>query len=102
MKTIKELLTNEWMNSSIVLAQIAHVLFSYATVMTVAYFTGTSLLALGITAAVVVAYAAVKEFWYDANFELPVQTAFDNWLDFSMFCLGLVLGFGVASIGLIK
>lgn len=38
-----------------------------------------SLWAIG---AVVIA-AAVKEFWFDANNEVPKQTAFDNWTDFA-------------------
>jgi hypothetical protein len=36
--------------------------------------------------------AALKEFWYDKNYELPKQTTADNTLDFLMYFTGLVIG----------
>lgn len=98
MKTLKELLTNSWMNNANVLAQIGHVLFGYALMLTVAYFSNTSFMYLGIFAGALIVYAALKEFWYDANYELPKQTWKDNLLDFSMYMLGLLVGFGIAMI----
>ena len=37
------------------------------------------------------ALAAVKEFWFDANFETPTQTAEDNLIDFGTYLLGVSL-----------
>jgi len=49
------------------------------------------------TLIVVVVAAALKEFVYDAHFETdPVQTAADNWQDFSGWVAGAVLGLGFA------
>ena len=78
------------MNDSVVLAQIAHVLGGYGVVLTSAYWGGTK--AALISAALLTLYAGLKEFWYDANYELPKQTTFDNVLDFSMYCVGMTIG----------
>ena len=43
------------------------------------------------TFAVIVALAAVKEFWFDANYEVPKQTNFDNWTDFAGYLFGVCL-----------
>lgn len=90
-------LTNRWMNDPRYLAQVGHFLGAYSLVFTVHHFTNTRITGYvfiaGITA------AALKEFWYDANYELPKQTSFDNWLDFSMYVAGGVVGF---AIGLLK
>jgi multisubunit Na+/H+ antiporter MnhB subunit len=98
----KKILTNSWMNNADVLAQIGHSLAGYALMLTVAYFSNTSFLWLGIFASALTTYAAIKEFWYDANYEIPKQTNLDNITDFSFYCVGLVVGFGVAMIKLIK
>lgn len=36
--------------------------------------------------------AAVKEYWYDANYELPKQTFSDNTMDFAFYQLGAGVG----------
>ena len=79
------------MNNANVLAQINHVIGGYALLLTVGYFTHSWIWLIA-TIALGIILAAVKEFWYDANYELPVQTDGDNWLDFSMYMLGLALG----------
>lgn len=88
-------LKNKWMNDPKVLAQIGHVLGGYAAVLTARYVSGGELAAV-IVAGLVVAYAAVKEFWYDKNYEIPVQTDADDVLDFSMYCVGTIIGLGVS------
>lgn len=95
-----DFLKNKWMNDANVLAQIGHFLGGYAIVLTAAFF-GRQWAALGFGAALLV-YAAVKEFWYDANYEIPHQTAADNWLDFSMYAVGITVGLVVvfAKLGL--
>ena len=43
-------------------------------------------------APIVTIVAAVKEFYIDARYEVPPQTAHDNWLDFLGYVLGAVVG----------
>lgn len=88
-------LTNKWMNDATVLAQIGHVLGGYSLVMTTAYLSNNSHAWTLFFAALLVAYAGVKEFWYDAKYEIPVQTWKDNLLDFSMYVVGLIVGLTV-------
>lgn len=40
----------------------------------------------------VIIAAALKEFWFDAKYEVPKQTSFDNWSDFAGYALGAMLG----------
>lgn len=89
-----DFLKNSWMNDANVLAQIGHVLGGYGIVLTGAFW-GNQWVALGLAGGTI-AYAGVKEFWYDARFELPKQTAADNWLDFSMYCVGVAAGLASA------
>jgi hypothetical protein len=35
--------------------------------------------------------ASLKEFWFDANYEVPKQTPLDNWSDFAGYTFGLLL-----------
>ncbi|MFI5091078.1 MAG: hypothetical protein ACHP7P_13565, partial [Terriglobales bacterium] len=44
--------------------------------------------------AVAVPAAAIKEFWFDANYEVPHQTFMDNLEDFGGYMLGILLGIG--------
>ncbi len=81
---------NRWMNDPRYLAQIGHTLGGYAIVLTAFLFFGRPSLLFSLPAIVVA--AALKEFWYDARYELPKQTAFDNWLDFGFYLVGAGLG----------
>ena len=85
-------LHNKWMNDPDVLAQIGHILGGYAVVFTAAAFTQE----WPYWAGALMAYAALKEFWYDANYEIPKQTWQDNLLDFCMYGVGAGLGVFVA------
>ena len=88
---------NKWMNDPNVLAQIAHVLGGFAIVLTVAYCVRAHrpralAFAVGVAAIGVIAYAAVKEFWYDPNYEDPPQTTADNVIDFVSYVVGAAIG----------
>lgn len=78
------------MNNPDFLAQAAHSGWACAIVLIANLLGGTW--ACLIVAALMVGYAAVKEFWFDANFEIPKQTAADNWEDFAGYMGGLVFG----------
>jgi multisubunit Na+/H+ antiporter MnhB subunit len=83
-------LTNKWMNDPTYLAQAAHLLGAYSVMITAGHFWGH--VGCIIAAIVFTALTAVKEFWYDANYEIPKQTNFDNILDFSMYAVGTIIG----------
>lgn len=83
-------LTNVWMSDATVLAQINHVLASYAIVLSVNHFTRKRWIAT-VFALLMALYAGLKEFWYDATYEIPHQTTKDNMLDFSMYVVGILL-----------
>jgi hypothetical protein len=82
-------LTNKWMNDPTFLAQSAHFFGAVAVIMSFCHFLGKpgGLIAAGI----LVAAAAVKEFWYDLKFELPKQTLKDSALDFTFYMVGIVV-----------
>jgi hypothetical protein len=86
-----EIPKNRWMNDSTVLAQFGHFLGGYGIITTLAYHGAVFRIVL-LAAALIVLYALIKEFWYDANYELPKQTFFDNALDFTFWCLGTIVG----------
>lgn len=88
---------NTFMNNPQYLAQVGHSLGGCLVITLVALFTGSMAVCL---AALVVglALAALKEFWYDANYELPVQTPADNWMDFGFYALGGGVGLGLAAL----
>jgi hypothetical protein len=91
-------LNNSWMNNPNYLAQVGHVLFAYSLILTLGFYSGH--LACYIALGVGIPIAALKEFWYDADYELPKQTAWDNILDFSMYVVGA--GLGMAAVFLHK
>ena len=67
---------------------VVHVLAGYGAVLTVARFGGRRL-PWCLTFLVL---AAVKEYWYDENFEIPKQTELENTADFLGYILGIALG----------
>lgn len=113
---------NTWMNDANVLAQIGHTLGACLYLVLLGWFRhwryirrsfqkiGATTIRyplphfrfawLALDAAPFVLYAGLKEFWYDANYELPRQTALDNWTDFSFYMLGLVLGAAIVFVRL--
>jgi hypothetical protein len=82
-------MNNSWMNNPNVLAQFGHAGIPYGMLLTLDKFHHNLLfwvVALGI-----LAYAPIKEFWYDANYETPKQPFKNNLIDFSFYCLGVGL-----------
>jgi hypothetical protein len=60
----------------------AHAWFAYSVVKTFPF--------AGVAAAAAV-LAALKEFWFDAKYEVPAQTFTDNLEDFAGYCAGILL-----------
>jgi hypothetical protein len=80
---------NSWMASQRFDTQCAHILAGYSVIMTTKLF-WPSHVKLAVLLALL--SATIKEFWYDAKYELPRQTWKDNLLDFSMYCVGVFIG----------
>ena len=76
------------MNNINVIAQFAHAGVSYAILLTLGKFHPGWVLWAGLG---IVAYAAVKEFWYDANYETPKQSFMNNLTDFIFYNVGVWL-----------
>jgi hypothetical protein len=68
----------------------AHVLAAYGAVLTVVLLHASHYWYLGF-----VAMAALKEYVYDANFEVPHQTFLMNTADFLGYCVGILVGLGI-------
>lgn len=51
-----------------------------------------------LVAVLCVLLAAVKEFWFDAKYEMPHQTTGDDWCDFGEYLVGIIIGYAVAHI----
>lgn len=83
-------LVNTWMNNTYFLATSAHIFFGLSTVETA--FLGWGTRGEYIACGSLIFMAAVKEFWYDAAFELPKQTLIDNIIDFTGYMVGIGLG----------
>lgn len=90
---LRPYLQNEWMNNANVLAQLAHVAWMYGIVVTFGFLVGQH--AAFEAGGALALYAVVKEWIYDAHFEVPKQTWKDNLLDMSMLWLGIALAAGV-------
>jgi hypothetical protein len=92
---LKTHLTNSWMNSTSFLATMAHSGWS-ATILAIGILISMpglpNLWVVSIlSGAILLLWAAPKEFLYDANFELPKQTAADNWEDFFGYVGGVAI-----------
>jgi hypothetical protein len=87
--------TNTWMNSVDFLASMAHALAGCLIVLGAAVFLGFAP-AWWVAWLVLAAVTAVKEYWYDANYEIPKQTFRDNTLDFAFYQVGAAIGTGAA------
>lgn len=80
---LKKYLTNSWMNETNYLAAMAHVGWAALIVLSAAIFTNSNITRLWEVSAVLIVFAGLKEYVYDANFEIPKQTWKDNTQDFS-------------------
>lgn len=83
--------TNSWMNNPQYLAQIGHFLGGGSIAILVSIFFGYSTILYAMLAIAII--SGIKEFWYDANYERdPVQSFGDNFMDFSFYQLGSIVG----------
>ena len=87
----------EWMSNVQVLAAGCHVLIAFGTLIIAAYLGGSPLLLVQLSIALVV-FGLVKEFGYDAHFELPPQTFLMNLEDFLGYCAGIGLAWGIVLV----
>lgn len=101
-------MSDTWENNPQYLAQVGHTLGGFGALVTTCMVSLAVLLRAPIAPlmfaacehnclivlVVGVAAAAVKEFWYDARYELPKQSFGDNLMDFSFYCLGGFVGLG--------
>ena len=91
------ILTNTWMNNVTYLATMAHIGCIAAVVLGLARFIHTPRY-MTIMSAIFVVAAAIKEFWYDARYELPPQSTKDNVQDFVGYLGGISLAWLVISL----
>ena len=87
---------NTWMNNPQYRAQVGHTLGGYALIVTVLAL-GHGWMPVLVTYGLGILAAAVKEFWYDARYELPRQTEEDNLIDFGFYVVGGTIGLGVCA-----
>jgi hypothetical protein len=86
-------LANTWMNNPQYLAQLGHSLGACLVMVVAGMFGG--MFAAWIALPSIVVAALIKEYWYDATYEVPTQTFADNTMDFGFFCLGAGVGLGI-------
>lgn len=73
----------------------AHCWFAFAVVHAVCALTSA-----GWPALIAILLAGIKEFWFDARYEVPVQTLIDNLEDFLGYTVGIVLALLALMFGL--
>ena len=88
-------LTNSWMNSVIYLAAMAHVGWAALLLLSVHILSARSTRADAWASGALLVFAVMKEFVYDANFEIPKQSFKDNAEDFLGYLGGVVLGWAI-------
>lgn len=81
-----------WMTSLEFVSQAAHFFCGWALLLT-AYVYGET--TATVVSVLFVAYAALKEFWFDPRYETPPQTLGDGLVDFLFYILGGTTGLTV-------
>ena len=89
-------LRNSWMTNTEFGVQAAHGMLGLSVVLFAALFFG--LYASFVACGLFLAYATLKEWWYDATYEVPKQTWLDNLVDFGFLCAGASLGVALACL----
>lgn len=92
-------LYNSWMTNPIFYGEMAHALGGYAAIFTASQFTKKIWIRL-VVLAVFIGITAVKEFYYDTHFEIPVQDFSGGLRDFCAYQVGAVLGLVVGLVQL--
>ena len=91
-------LTNSWMTNDFFIGFMAHLLGSVSLLLTVALLSKLEMGAILIASAAMLFAAAIKEFVYDLNFEIPKQTLKDSALDFVGYCAGIATAWLVIAV----
>lgn len=99
---IKEWLTihSDFMNSVNFLAAMAHVGWACLIMLSVAVLSNSNMRACEYVSGCLIAFAAIKEFWFDATFERPKQLFKDNAQDFAGYLGGVALAWAVIAVHL--
>ena len=87
-------LQNSWMDNPTFLAEMAHFAWAYGILLTAALFSVGRRGLLKMFAAFV-AFAVLKEFWYDLTYEIPNDTLAGSTLDFAVYLAGGGVALGV-------
>jgi hypothetical protein len=96
---LKAKLTNSWMNNPEYGFFMAHSGWAFALLVSAAYLSHTNIRLLEWVTAGGFLAAALKEYVYDALFEVPKQTFTDNTEDFVGYLVGLAIGWCVLFLG---
>jgi hypothetical protein len=80
-------LQNSWMDNPTFLAEMAHFAWAYGILLTAALWSATRRQLVCLFGAFV-AFAVVKEFWYDLRYEIPADSVAGSTLDFVVYLAG--------------
>jgi hypothetical protein len=94
---VKKWLSNDWMTAEDFKGKAAHTLGGYAVMMTIGFLTSSLTLRL-IAWGALLAYTVAKEFWYDTQFETPVQTLSGALTDFKWYHVGAAVAMAVITL----
>jgi hypothetical protein len=87
---------NGWMNNPNVLAQFGHAGIPYGALLTLDHY-HRNLVFLILSIGIIV-FAGIKEFYYDARYEVPKQSFTNNLTDFAFYCLGVGLAIVIHTV----
>ncbi len=93
----KKWLSNDWMTNDDFKGKTVHTLGGYAVMLTVGFLTSSLLVRLAAWGALLL-YTVLKEFWYDTQFEIPVQTFNGALTDFKWYHVGAAVGMVVVTL----
>jgi hypothetical protein len=92
-----KLLSNDWMTNDDIKGKTAHALAGYGVMLTAGYLKKGLLVHL-IVWFLLFVYTVVKEFWYDAKYEVPLQTLEGSLTDFKWYHVGAAVGMAVITL----
>lgn len=92
-----KLLSNDWMTNEDVKSKTAHALAGYGVMLTTGFLVKGLFVHLFVWGLLFV-YTIVKEFWYDAKYEVPPQTFEGGLIDFKWYHVGAAVGMVVITL----
>lgn len=95
---LRALLTNSWMNSVTYLAAMAHIGWAALIVLATAVLSNVHIATCAYVSGGMIVFGLVKEYVYDANFEIPRQTWKNNTGDFAGYVGGVALAWAIILI----